>query len=63
MKKYRVQVKFEFEDEIEVYADDPIQANEKALAQLSGDYVVYSNLSEDYLDFDDVYAYDPEEVS
>lgn len=63
MTKYLVQVKFEFDDEIEVEAESPLEANDIAQSTLGGQYVVYHNDSEQYLDFSDVYSYDPEELS
>lgn len=61
--KYLVQVKFEFNDEIEVEAVGPREATEIASSQLAGEYVVYHNDSEEYLDFEDVYGYDAEEIA
>lgn len=63
MTKYLVQVKFEFNDEIVVEADNVYEANSKAEAVLSSEYSVYQISTEDYLDFEDIYGYDPEEVS
>ena len=62
MTKYLVQVKFEFNEEVEVEAKDSREATEIASSQLAGEYVVYHNDSEDYLDFEDVYGYDAEEI-
>lgn len=62
MTKYLVQVKFEFNDEIVVEADDVYEANSKAEEVLSNEYSVYQISTESYLDFEDIYGYDPEEV-
>ena len=61
--KYLVQVKFEFNDEIEVEAVGPREAVELAESLLGGEYVVYHSDSEDYLDFEDIYGYDAEEIA
>lgn len=62
MKKYKVQVKFEFDDEVVVLANDPAEANEVAVRTLGSSYLVWNADTSDYLDWSDVYGYDPEEV-
>ena len=62
MKSYRVQVTAEFNDELVIEANDPEEAKRIAENEIAEGYNVLQQDTKSYFDFDEVYAYEPEEL-
>ena len=63
MKKYLVKVMFEFDEDIEVEANDPYEANAIAEAVMAEAYSIVNNNTKELLPFQSIVAYDPEEIN
>jgi hypothetical protein len=63
MKKYLVQVMFDFNDDIIVMANDPLQANAIAQAKMAEIYSVKNEEIDELLPFDSIIGYDAEEIA